>query len=76
MISGIGAGLAQLDDKVTPPNRGLAVVAALVLILAVQGESTRLAFQYDRGGLESFVLRGVVTGHRVDFGWYQTQVNI
>ena len=76
MISGIGAGLAQLADKVTPPNRGLAVVAALVLILAVQGESTRLAFQYDRGGLESFEFWRLVTGHLVHLGWNHTLMNL
>jgi rhomboid family GlyGly-CTERM serine protease len=76
MISGIGTRLAQLVDKVTPPIRGLALLAVLILILAVGGESARLTFQYDRSGLASYEIWRLAGGHLVHLGWNHTLMNL
>ena len=76
MISGIATRLAQLVDRITPSARGLAVLAALVLILAFWGESGRVAFQYDRSGLESYEIWRLIGGHLVHLGWNHTLMNL
>ncbi|MGI9264643.1 MAG: rhombosortase [Gammaproteobacteria bacterium] len=76
MISGIRTRLSQFVKQMGPVGPAVAVLAAIVILLAVLGDSARYGLQYERHGLSSAELWRLVSAHLVHLGWLHSLMNV
>ncbi|MBT8131182.1 MAG: rhombosortase [Gammaproteobacteria bacterium] len=80
------SGESAYDNKMTSPERPglqsllssgpLLVVAAIIILTALGGESARLALRYDNAAIASGQWWRLLSGHLVHLGWQHLLLNL